>query len=75
MPAVSKIWEFSPDYNIVGIDEHLQVLAAFSLYYKDDGEISGFGPLEESITRPLFKLEFDNSSLRGELYFDDALLS
>lgn len=59
----------------MGIDEHLQVLAEFSLFFPKDDEVTGFGTLEKSLTRPLFMLEFDNSSLQGELYFEDALLS
>ena len=58
----------------MGIDEHLQVLAAFSLNFSEDDEVTSWGTLEESLSSPLFKLSI-NSSLHGELYLEDPRLT
>ena len=63
-----------PDYNAVGINEHLQVLAAFGFSFSDDDEVTGWSTLEEAIKRPLFRLKF-NSRLEGELFIDDSFLA
>ena len=59
-----------PFYRAVGADEHYQVAASINFWVDKNNVIDSSASVEQKETNPLFKIDFDKTSLRGDFFME-----
>ena len=70
-PVIKSRLANPPFYRAVGVDEYLQVAASINFWNKN-GVIDSSASVEKNESSPLFKIDFDKTSLKGDFFMEDS---
>ena len=72
-PVVKSRLDPPPFYRAVGVDENFQVAASINFWVDKNGVIDSAASVEQKESNdPLFKIDFDKTSLKGDFFMEDA---